>query len=147
MMRIPSTFIFDLCMPLPRALLWVSMAAGVVGVIAGLTVAFEAFGWDWVVYAVVVGILLGLLVGLVVLTRLSTKLQLGIVGAVTGMGLDLLATGAKGGHPKTALNSIATLIANTVSAAQRAATGTGLPTPAERPVAVGLWVFAACSGS
>ena len=89
------------------------------------------------------GVILGLLVGLVVLVKVSIKLQIAAVGAFTGMGIDLAATATQEDGPATALNSLATLISNTVHAAASAAQQTGLPNPLTVPLSVGIWVFIA----
>jgi len=128
-------------MPLLRAIRWAAIAAILILIVAGITLAFYLMAWNWAFYGVIMGVIFGLLVGLVILVTVSTKVQMAAVGAVTGMGIDLATTATQKDGPATALNSLASFVAKTVHAAGSAAQQTGLPNPLELPLTVGLWVF------
>jgi hypothetical protein len=141
-----AILITPMSMALPRAIHWLVVTVVFLSILAGITSAFYVLDWSWTVYGVLIGAIFGLVVGVAVLVKVSTKVQIAVVGAVTGMGADLLVTATQAQGPKTAITSIATLVANVIGAATSAAQQTGLPHPSETPLAVGLWVFAGVLG-
>ena len=132
--------------PLPRAARAVVASAVFIAAITLITLAFYNFHWSWILYAILVAVLFGLLAGFVVLTRVPKNAQVALIGAFTGMAIDLGATASLEGAPTTALNSLAGLVTNTVRSVMGAARRTGLPDPLEVPLAAGLWVFIAVLG-
>ncbi len=85
------------------------------------------------------GFLIGLAAGWLFIVKLSVKVQVGLFGAVLGMGADGLVGLAKGNAAASAINSLASLIASLGKAIAEALSSTHLPEPPEVPVAAGLW--------
>jgi hypothetical protein len=129
-------------MSVSQALVRAGIALIIIILIVGSALAFDYYSWNWGVYGAIVGIVLGLLLGVVILVRVSEAAQAAIVGAAAGMFLDLVTTAATS-KPATALNALAKSVADVVQSARGAAEATGLPNPAQLPIAVGLWCFIA----
>ena len=106
-----------------------------------VTWGFSWFHLSWVLYGALTGLASGLLAGCVVIITIPQKLQLAAVGAITGMGVDWVASLGQKDGPKTAINTLATAIANAIVSITSAAETTSLPVPPRVAVAYGLWCF------
>ncbi len=123
------------------AVTWVKRAVALLIGWGLVTWGFSWFHLSWVLYGAVTGLAAGLLAGCVVIITIPQKLQLAAVGAITGMGVDWVASLGQKDGPKTAINTLATAIANAIAGIMNAAETTSLPVPPRVAVAYGLWCF------
>lgn len=144
-------------MPRLRYALGCTVATAVyVGVLAVITLLFYSYEWNWTVYCILLGIVLGLTAGVVVLVRIPGKVQIAGLGAITGVGLDSIITVGLGESSKSALNSLAGLIANVIAAIRETSVIGAIQQPdldagsetvlqaelfGTYAMTVGLWVF------
>ena len=131
----------DDMMTFDDAVVWVKRAVARLIAWGLVTWGFSWFHLSWVLYGAVTGLAAGLLAGCVVLITIPQKLQLAAVGAITGMGVDWVTSLGQKGGPKTAINTLATAIANAIAGIMNAAETTSLPVPPRVAVAYGLWCF------
>ena len=129
------------CMTVPRALQWAILTAFFLGFTAVLALVFWWLDWNWTVYGGIIGAQFGFAVGIVVLVRIAPKVQLAGVGAIAGMGVDQIVGAASRSDSVTAITALAGVVSNTIHSAPTATQQTGIPSPSQLPLSVGLWIF------
>jgi hypothetical protein len=143
-MRDFAIAVLDSCgqiMKVPRAVFWAVVTAVFLVFTAVLGILFAAFGWPWAIFAGIVGAQFGLAFGVVILVKVPAKAQIAAVGAITGMGIDQIISSASKSESVSGISTLAKVVSNIVSSATSATEQTGLPSPAQFPLSVGLWIF------
>ena len=92
-------------------------------------------------FAMFLGVFVGCLASAVIIVSVPLNIQYMVVGGILGLGTNLFASKNQAANVKTAIGSLAKLVTTTVKSVSSAAADTGLPTPQERALTVGIWCF------
>lgn len=92
-------------------------------------------------FAMFSGVFLGCIASVIIIVSVPLNLQYMIVGGILGLGTNLFATKNQAANVRTAIGSLAKLVTTTVKAVSSAAEDTGLPTPEEIALTIGIWCF------
>ena len=128
-------------MPLSRALIYAGITFIFLLIILALTLLFYYLNLNWAIYGGIVGSLFGFVAGTIILVKVPTKLQIGGIGAVTGMGLDQMVNSLHGTNGTTVVDAIANIVAKLINSVIHATEKTGIPNPSIFPLSIGIWLF------
>ncbi len=136
-----SAYSKELGMPLNRAIIRVIIVALYVVILGGITYLFYSYGWNWSVYSAIMGSILALTLGLVILVKVSRSTQIGVFGAVVGMGADQLTGAIQGAEAASLINALAGFVTNIILSMVKAAQDTSITSPTQSQLSFGVWAF------
>jgi hypothetical protein len=92
-------------------------------------------------FAMFLGTIVGLIASVIIMVSVPLNIQYLIVGGILGLGTNLFATKSQTRSVTTAIGSLAKFVITTAKAVSSAAEDTGLPTPEEIALTIGIWCF------